>query len=112
MFTAVRNHINRSHSALPSEKDRDCQSRPVADYLLHEAEMNKGNLSSHLTRWEEAGHVEIEKTYRSKVPQTLLRLTRAGRSAFDQYRKGLKAAFQPHVPIISPAVPEKSGSIS
>ena len=62
-------------------------------YLLHETEMNKGNLSSHLSRLEEAGYVEIEKTYRGKVPRTLLRLTRAGRKAFDQYRKGLKAAF-------------------
>ena len=62
-------------------------------YLLHETELNKGNLSSHLARLEEAGYVEIEKTYRGKVPHTLLRLTPAGRAAFDQYRKGLKAAF-------------------
>src|ERR1035437_8551027 len=62
-------------------------------YLLHETEMNKGNLSSHLSRLEEAGYIEIEKTYRGKVPQTLLRLTRSGRVAFSQYRKGLKAAF-------------------
>jgi DNA-binding MarR family transcriptional regulator len=62
-------------------------------YLLHETEMNKGNLSSHLARLEEAGYVGIEKTYRGKVPRTLLRLTRTGRAAFDKYRKGLKAAF-------------------
>jgi len=62
-------------------------------YLLHETEMNKGNLSSHLARLEEAGYVEIEKTYRGKVPQTLLRLTGSGRAAFEEYRKGLKAAF-------------------
>ena len=62
-------------------------------YLLHETEMNKGNLSGHLARLEEAGYVEIEKTYRGKVPLTLLRLTRAGRSAFSAYRKSLRAAF-------------------
>ena len=62
-------------------------------YLLHETEMNKGNLSSHLAKLEAAGYVEIEKTYRGKVPMTLLRLTRKGRTAFDEYRKGLKAAF-------------------
>jgi DNA-binding transcriptional ArsR family regulator len=62
-------------------------------YLLHETEMNKGNLSSHLTRLQEIGYVEIEKTYRGKVPQTLLRLTRAGRLAFGRYRERLKAAF-------------------
>src|ERR1035441_7453703 len=48
-------------------------------YLLHETEMNKGNLSSHLARLEEAAYVEIQKTYRGKVPQTVLRLTSAGR---------------------------------
>jgi DNA-binding transcriptional ArsR family regulator len=62
-------------------------------YLLHETEMNKGNLSSHLARLEEARYIEIEKTYRGKVPLTLLRLTKAGRAAFDDYRKRLKAAF-------------------
>jgi DNA-binding transcriptional ArsR family regulator len=62
-------------------------------FLLNETRMNKGNLSSHLARLEEAGYVEIEKTYRGKVPMTLLRLTRKGRTAFDEYRKGLMAAF-------------------
>jgi DNA-binding transcriptional ArsR family regulator len=62
-------------------------------FLLNQTEMNKGNLSSHLSRLEGAGYVEIEKTYRGKVPRTLLRLTRAGRTAFDRYRKALKAAF-------------------
>jgi DNA-binding MarR family transcriptional regulator len=62
-------------------------------YLLHETEMSNGNLSSHLTRLEGAGYVEVEKTYRGKVPLTLLRLTRAGRAAFEEYRKALKAAF-------------------
>ncbi len=64
-------------------------------YLLNETEMNKGNLSGHLARLEKAGYVEIEKTYRGKVPQTLLRLTPAGRAAFDAYRKGIKAARAP-----------------
>jgi DNA-binding MarR family transcriptional regulator len=62
-------------------------------YLQNATEMNKGNLSSHLARLEEAGYIEIEKTYRGKVPMTLLRLTRTGRAAFDKYRKGLKAAL-------------------
>jgi DNA-binding MarR family transcriptional regulator len=62
-------------------------------YLLHETALNKGTLSSHLARLEEAGYVEITKTYRGKIPQTLLRLTAAGRKAFDQYRKALKGAL-------------------
>ncbi len=62
-------------------------------YLQHETEMNKGTLSSHLSRLEEAGYVAVEKTYRGKVPQTLLSLTASGREAFQQYRKKLKKAL-------------------
>jgi DNA-binding MarR family transcriptional regulator len=62
-------------------------------YLLHETEMNKGTLSSHLARLEAAGYVEIAKTFRGKVPQTLLQLTAAGRKAFEQYRRQLKSAL-------------------
>ena len=62
-------------------------------YLQHETDMNKGTLSSHLSRLEGAGYVEVEKTYRGKVPQTLLRLTAAGRKAFEQYRRKLKEAL-------------------
>jgi len=63
-------------------------------YLQHETAMNKGTLSSHLSRLEEAGYVEITKTYRGKVPQTLLRLTESGRQSFAQYRKKLKKGLQ------------------
>lgn len=62
-------------------------------YLQHETEMNKGTLSSHISRLEEAGYVEVEKTYRGKVPQTLLRLTKTGRKTFERYRSNLKKAL-------------------
>jgi DNA-binding MarR family transcriptional regulator len=62
-------------------------------YLQHETEMNKGTLSSHLSRLEEAGYVEITKAFRGKVPQTLLRLTTTGRKAFEQYRRSLRQAL-------------------
>jgi hypothetical protein len=44
-------------------------------YLLRESNLTKGNLSSHLAKLAQAGYVEIEKTYRGKVPLTLIRLT-------------------------------------
>ena len=62
-------------------------------YLQHETGINKGTLSSHISRLEEAGYVEVTKTYRGKVPQTLLQLTPAGRKAFEQYRRKLKQAL-------------------
>jgi DNA-binding MarR family transcriptional regulator len=62
-------------------------------YLQHETSMNKGTLSSHLSRLEEEGYIEMSKTYRGKVPQTLLSLTVAGRKAFQQYRRKMRAAL-------------------
>ena len=62
-------------------------------YLLHETGMNKGTLSSHLSKLEQAGYVEITKTFRGKIPQTLLRLTASGRRAFDTYRAIIKRAL-------------------
>ena len=59
-------------------------------YLLNESGLTKGNLSTHLSKLEESGYIEIEKTYRGKVPLTLCRLTITGRQAFTEYRQQLK----------------------
>ena len=61
-------------------------------YLLRETGMTRGNLSSHLTKLEAGGYVEIEKTYKDKMPHTICRLSRAGRLAFQEYRANLKTA--------------------
>ncbi len=62
-------------------------------YLQHETAMNKGTLSSHISRLEKEGYVHVEKTFRGKVPQTLLSLTRTGRKSFEEYRKMLKSSL-------------------
>jgi hypothetical protein len=43
-----------------------------------------------LKELERRNYSEVGKTYRGEVPQTLLRLTAAGRKAFEQYRRKLK----------------------
>jgi DNA-binding transcriptional ArsR family regulator len=58
-------------------------------YLLRESSLTKGNLSSHLSKLEEAGYIEIEKTFRGKIPLTLVRLTKTGRAAFKVYKKAM-----------------------
>ena len=59
-------------------------------FLLRATELTKGNLSSHLSRLEQAGYVEIEKTFRGKIPLTVCRLTKTGRTAFQRYRATLR----------------------
>lgn len=63
-------------------------------YLLRQSGLTKGNLSSHLSRLEEGGLVEIEKTYRGKLPLTLCRLTPRGRESFEAYRRQLKVVLR------------------
>ena len=64
-------------------------------YLLRETRLTKGNLSTHLLRLEEAGYVEIEKTFRGKIPLTIVRLSAGGRAAFQDYRKSMKYILTP-----------------
>ena len=59
-------------------------------FLLQQTGLTKGNLSAHLSKLEKENYIEIEKTYRGKVPQTLCRLTKIGRTAFENYRRQLK----------------------
>ncbi|HXC10706.1 MAG TPA: transcriptional regulator [Steroidobacteraceae bacterium] len=65
-------------------------------YLQNQTDLTKGNLSSHLAKLEEAGYVEIEKTYRGKIPMTVCRLTKKGRASFRTYEAALREAlFEP-----------------
>jgi DNA-binding HxlR family transcriptional regulator len=47
--------------------------------------LTDGNLSRHLQHLQEAGLVEVWKSTRSQRPQTLCRLTHAGRKRFMEY---------------------------
>lgn len=46
--------------------------------------LTDGNLSSNLQVLEQAGYVEIEKTFEGRRPRTWARATRAGRKALEQ----------------------------
>ena len=48
-----------------------------------------GNLSVHLRKLEEAGFVEVTKSFSGRKPLTEASLTEAGRSAFEAYLAAL-----------------------
>ena len=56
-------------------------------FLMRQTDLTRGNLSSHLSKLEAAGYVEITKEFVDKIPRTLLRLTEKGRRAFGTYRR-------------------------
>ncbi len=59
-------------------------------FLMNQTGLTRGNLSSHLSKLETAGYVEIKKEFVEKIPRTLLRLTEQGRKAFAEYRDNMK----------------------
>jgi DNA-binding MarR family transcriptional regulator len=53
-----------------------------------------GNLSVHARRLEEAGYVEIRKSFEGRVPRTEFRLTAAGRRALQRYLDHMEALIR------------------
>jgi DNA-binding MarR family transcriptional regulator len=59
-------------------------------FLLRLTGLTWGNLSTHLSKLEEAGYVAITKEFRGKKPHTTISLTKQGRTAFREYKKSLQ----------------------
>ena len=65
-------------------------------FLRRQTGLTGGNLSSHMGKLEAAGYVDVEKSFVDKRPQTMFRLTEAGRSAFQDYRKTMEDLLSRH----------------
>jgi len=63
-------------------------------YLLESTGLTKGNLSRHLMKLEEAGYIEITKSFIGKIPKTMAKITKTGRSEFREYVKHLKTVMK------------------
>ncbi|HSK74806.1 MAG TPA: transcriptional regulator [Pyrinomonadaceae bacterium] len=63
-----------------------------ADFLFLQrlTGMSKGNLSSHLSKLEEAGLVEIQKSFIGKIPNTSVSLTEIGINAINEHWQKLE----------------------
>lgn len=55
-------------------------------YVSARTGLTAGNISSHMSRLEDAGYVRIEKSFVGKRPRTTYSLTVEGRDAFERYR--------------------------
>jgi DNA-binding MarR family transcriptional regulator len=62
-------------------------------YLMKQLNLTFGNLSSHMSKLEEAGYILVEKEFQDKKPVTRLSLTTSGREAFESYRDSMKHLF-------------------
>ena len=53
-----------------------------------------GNLSAHMSKLEEAGYVEVEKSIVNKKTHTVAALTPKGRKAFETYKDKMKEVLK------------------
>ena len=59
-------------------------------WLREKTGATDGNLGAQLMKLEEAGYVSVEKKFVLRKPQTLYRMTEAGRAALSEYISALK----------------------
>lgn len=59
-------------------------------FLMSQTGLTWGNLSAHMTKLEEAGYIQVEKSFKGRRPNTMLSLTALGRAAFKAYRRNMK----------------------
>lgn len=59
-------------------------------WLRQKTGSTDGNLGAQMVKLEEAGYVAVEKRFVGRKPQTLYRLTEAGRVALTEYVQALR----------------------
>lgn len=62
-------------------------------FLMNQMGLTFGNLSSHMSKLESAGFINVEKEFVEKKPITRLSLTDEGRTAFEDYKTRMRHLF-------------------
>ena len=63
-------------------------------FLQRQTGLTWGNISSHVRKLEAAGYIEVQKEFLDKKPHTTLKLTKNGRTAFEEYRNKMAQVFE------------------
>lgn len=60
-------------------------------FLRQQTGATAGNLSVQLDKLAKAGYIDVEKSFRGRMPRTLCRITDTGRNAFAEYVEALQS---------------------
>jgi DNA-binding MarR family transcriptional regulator len=60
------------------------------NFLSGTLALTDGNLSVHTSKLEQAGYLEIRKSFEGKLPRTTYRLTPRGREGLERYWQALE----------------------
>ena len=63
-------------------------------FFKRKTNLSWGNLSTHASKLEEAGYIQIDKQFRDKKPVTILEITSSGRKAFEEYKSAMKQVLR------------------
>jgi len=58
--------------------------------LMEITQTTQGNLSHQIKKLHEAGYIDVMKTFKGNYPQTICKLTRKGKKAFEMYVTSIK----------------------
>lgn len=64
-------------------------------FLRDKTGSTAGNLSVQIDKLKEAGYIEVEKSFKGKMPRTTCKITLAGIAAFESYVNALKQYLEP-----------------
>lgn len=64
-------------------------------HIKDETKAAAGNISIQIKKLQEAGYINVEKTFRNNYPKTMLSITKKGLKAFEDYVNDLKKYIQP-----------------
>jgi len=64
-------------------------------HIKEETKAAAGNISIQIKKLQEAGYIDVEKTFKNNYPKTLLSITDKGVKAFETYVNNLKKYINP-----------------
>ena len=63
-------------------------------YLRDLLQVTDGNLGAHLRKLEEAGYIDVNKTFIERKPRTFVSATAAGRKVFQEHVAALESILK------------------
>jgi DNA-binding MarR family transcriptional regulator len=64
-------------------------------HIQEETKAAAGNISLQIKKLQEAGYINVEKTFRNNYPKTLISITSKGLEAFENYVNNLRKYINP-----------------
>jgi DNA-binding MarR family transcriptional regulator len=65
------------------------------NFIKEETQATAGNLSIQIKKLQDAGYINVKKTFKNNYPNTSLSITKKGIEAFENYVKNLEKYIKP-----------------